>query len=77
MSLLNGKDISLGSLTHVQEQVNLPEKGFNSRKALEKLQHEFSEDNRVQGSEHNPPVANSFAGTDCLKLLLINSFGLG
>jgi len=56
--LLSGKDISLGPLTSVQEQANLPEKVFNTRKAAEKLQHEFSE-GRVQASKHKITVANS------------------
>jgi len=42
----------------VQEQANLPEKVFNTRKAAEKLQHEFSE-GRVQASKHKITVANS------------------
>lgn len=60
MLLLSGKDISLGLLTSVEEQADLPGKVFNTRKALEKLQHEFSED-RVQASKHKIRVANSSA----------------
>lgn len=60
MFLLSGEDIRLGPLTSMQEQANLPEKVFNTRKALEKLQHEFSED-RVQASKRKITVANSSA----------------
>lgn len=60
MFLLSGKDISLGPLTRVQAQANLPEKVFNTRKALEKVRHEFSED-RAQASKHKVTVANSSA----------------
>lgn len=60
MFLLSGKDISLGPLTRVQAQANLPEKVFNTRKALEKVRHEFSED-RAQASKHKITVANSSA----------------
>lgn len=50
----------IGPLTSVKKQANIPEKAFNSRRVLEKLQHEFSE-GRVQASKHKIIVANSSA----------------